>query len=56
MQFAPDELVSFLKRIGWFPGRRADIELDLESWAARGYEVPGVVREFMTECCGLELE
>lgn len=58
MHLTPDdtELLSFMGRIGWFPGRQVDLGSDLESWAAHGYEVPDVVREFMTECSGLKFE
>lgn len=50
------ELLSFLREIGWYPGRQVDLAADLEEWEASGYSVSDAVRRWMGECGGLEFE
>ena len=53
---ADTAVASFMRAIGWIPGRSADISEDVAVWVDRGYEVSDAVREFMTECGGLSFE
>lgn len=58
MEPAPEEaeLLSFLREIGWYPGRQVDLAADLEEWETFGYSVSDAVRGWMGECSGLEFE
>ena len=50
------DLVGFMERIGWFPGRHIDIQDDLDAWSTDGCTATGSVREFMEECSDLQFE
>ncbi|MEY9912914.1 hypothetical protein ABIA35_009181 [Catenulispora sp. MAP12-49] len=50
------ELLSFLREIGWYPGRQVDLAADLEEWETEGYSVSDAVHRWMGECSGLEFE
>lgn len=58
VDLAPDDadLLGFMRGIGWFPGRRVDLTVDLEAWPTCGYSVFDSVQDFMMECGGLEFE
>ncbi|MFI6084237.1 SUKH-3 domain-containing protein [Streptomyces sp. NPDC051217] len=49
-------LIGFMEGIGWFPGRRVDLQGDLAAWSTDGYSLAGSVREFMEECSGLKFD
>ncbi|MFJ8024528.1 SUKH-3 domain-containing protein [Streptomyces sp. NPDC096311] len=50
------ELLDFLRRIEWFPGRQSDLRPHLEAWTTHDYRVSDAVQDFMAECGDLGFE